>query len=111
MFVKNIVILVFFSTGILGCYDDHGRPIKCITPFENIAYERSVEASNTCGISGPSEYYPNMFSNSIATCDSNTPRLSHGTEYITDSGWRTWWQSDSLMDGVLSVNLTLNFGK
>ena len=40
------------------CYmDDNVTPKRCSPPFHNIAYERPVLASNTCGMNGPETYY------------------------------------------------------
>ena len=40
------------------CYmDDNVTPKRCSPPFHNIAYERPVLDSNTCGMNGPETYY------------------------------------------------------
>lgn len=108
----RILMFLWLPSALLGCYEQNGKPKPCIPKFENIAYELPIEATNTCGTSGPTEYYPRLMSRlPIATCDMSQPDFRHGSELITDRDPRSWWQSDTLMEGVGSVNLTLNFGK
>ena len=38
------------------CYDDQGTPEMCMPPWYDIAFGKTVTASNTCGLSEPQEY-------------------------------------------------------
>lgn len=38
------------------CYDNTGRPIRCVPDFINAAFGKPIIASNTCGTNGPSKY-------------------------------------------------------
>ncbi|XP_061913004.1 laminin subunit gamma-3 [Entelurus aequoreus] len=100
-----------------SCYDAEGAPGRCMPRFENVAFNRSVEASNVCG-SPPEEYCMQTASDrSCHTCDSSDPNLSHGAALLTDfhrNDESTWWQSQSMHFAVQypnSVNLTLRLGK
>lgn len=100
-----------------SCYDEEGAPARCMPKFENVAFNRSVEASNTCG--SPSEEYCTQMgmTRSCHRCDASDPGLSHGASLLTDfhsSEENTWWQSQSMLYGIQhpnSVNLTLHLGK
>lgn len=37
------------------CYDNTGRPIRCVPDFINAAFGKPIIASNTCGMNGPSK--------------------------------------------------------
>lgn len=100
-----------------ACYDEEGAPARCMPKFENVAFNRSVEASNTCG-SPPEEYCMQMgMTRSCHRCDASEPGLNHSAALLTDfhsSEENTWWQSQSMFYGVQypnSVNLTMHLGK
>ena len=38
------------SRGSSHCYDSQGHPQQCIPSFVNAAFNREVDATNTCGI-------------------------------------------------------------
>lgn len=102
------------------CYDDTGRPQRCIPPFENAAFNLLMEATNTCGEEGgPTEYCMqthNDNQNNEKSCE--TCRAGdHSAVFLTDHETNdnaTWWQSTTMLDGVQypsQVNLTLRLGK
>lgn len=99
-----------------NCYDDQGNPKVCLPPFMNPALGKPVEATNTCGQTGPTEFCP-LGQRTCKTCDSTDPRNSHPASFITDSDDyydRTWWQSDTMLEGIrypVVVNLTLDLSK
>lgn len=101
-----------------SCYDDDGTPTRCMPKFENIAFNRTVVASNVCG-SPPEEYCTQTGSVQLycRQCDASDPELSHNASLLTDfhrNDETTWWQSQSMLYGVQhpnSVNLTLHLGK
>ena len=89
---------------------------RCIPPFENAAFRLQVEATNTCGESGPSEFCVQ------AGAFGQTTRQScdicydgqFSARYLTDihrPDNETWWQSDTMLSGDAQVNLTLHLGR
>uniref|UniRef100_A0A8P4KP52 Laminin, gamma 3 n=1 Tax=Dicentrarchus labrax TaxID=13489 RepID=A0A8P4KP52_DICLA len=100
-----------------SCYDEEGAPSRCMPKFENVAFSRTVVASNVCG-SPPEDYCMQTGSTrSCHYCDASDPHLSHNASLLTDFNRNeepTWWQSQSMFYGIQhpnSVNLTLHLGK
>ncbi|XP_069024859.1 laminin subunit gamma-3 [Embiotoca jacksoni] len=100
-----------------SCYDKEGGSSRCMPKFENIAFNRSVLASNECG-SPPEDYCMQTGSTRLCHyCDASDPDLSHSASLLTDfhrNGEPTWWQSQSMYYGIQhpsSVNISLNLGK
>ncbi|XP_058123627.1 laminin subunit gamma-1 [Anopheles ziemanni] len=101
----------------LECVDPYGRPQRCIPEFENAAYQLQVEATNTCGEeqNGTNFCVQTGYSNrkSCDVCE----RGQHSPHYLTDfhdPNRPTWWQSETMFEGVQypnQVNLTLKLGK
>ncbi|XP_025016968.1 laminin subunit gamma-1-like [Tetranychus urticae] len=103
-----------------SCYDEQGKARRCVPPFENAAYLRPVEATNTCG-----EKYPylttycenNISADDMRTCDGKCRRGDHTVQYINDfhdNAAQSWWQSETMYDGIeypKTVNITLHLGK
>ncbi|XP_060916773.1 laminin subunit gamma-3 [Labrus mixtus] len=105
------------QTAMDSCYDEEGSPSRCMPKFENIAFNRTVMASNVCG-SPPEDFCMQTGSTrSCHYCDASDPDLSHHTGLLTDfhrNEEPTWWQSQSMFYGIQhpnSVNLTLHLGK
>lgn len=109
----------------ITCYDHRGRAQRCVPGFVNAAFGRHVEVTNTCGERGPSMYClqtgPSQeytHTRTCSYCDSSNASLAHPSTHLTDfHDIQTWWQSDTMYDGVGNptitpqVNLTLNLGK
>lgn len=100
-----------------SCYDEEGAPSCCMPKFENVAFNRTVVSSNTCG-SPPEEYCMQTGSTrSCHQCNTANSERSHDAPLLTDfhrNEESTWWQSQSMYFGIQhpnSVNLTLHLGK
>ncbi|KAL1516977.1 hypothetical protein ABEB36_000802 [Hypothenemus hampei] len=96
------------------CYDRNNRPQKCMPEFENPAINLQVEVTNTCGSEHPQRYCTQIgISNSKKDCDWCNPG-DHDAKFLTDINNAknlTWWQSETLYEGISQVNLTIRFGK
>lgn len=106
--------------GSSPCWDPRGQPRRCMPVFENAAFGRAVQASNTCG-SPPEDYCLHMGAQHASAlchrCDASDPRRHHNASFLTDFHSQeesTWWQSQSMAFGIQypnSVNITLHLGK
>lgn len=91
------------------CYDESGKPLRCIPDFINAAFGRTVLASSTCGDNGIRYCRTESGSARCHVCDSDNP---HSAEYLTDLNNPsnvTCWTSEPNPTDV--VNLTLSLGK
>ncbi|XP_076658555.1 laminin subunit gamma-1 isoform X1 [Halictus rubicundus] len=97
------------------CYDNTGKPQRCIPPFENAAFNVPMEATNTCGQERPTEFckQTGVQKKSCEICRSG----DHPALFLTDhdnNDNATWWQSETMFEGIeypVQVNLTLHLGK
>uniref|UniRef100_A0ACB8F193 Uncharacterized protein n=1 Tax=Sphaerodactylus townsendi TaxID=933632 RepID=A0ACB8F193_9SAUR len=99
-----------------SCYNAQGLAQRCMPIFENIAFGKQVQVSNTCG-TPPEDYCLQMSTKDSSTschhCDAGNALLHHNASYLTDFHSQeepTWWQSQSMAFGVQhpnSVNITL----
>ncbi|NXU87447.1 LAMC3 protein, partial [Xiphorhynchus elegans] len=106
--------------GSPSCWDPRGQPRRCMPDFENAAFGRAVQATNTCG-SPPEDYCLQMGARHASAlchrCEATDPRLHHNASLLTDFHSQeesTWWQSQSMAFGIQhpnSVNITLHLGK
>uniref|UniRef100_A0A8C8S826 Laminin subunit gamma 3 n=1 Tax=Pelusios castaneus TaxID=367368 RepID=A0A8C8S826_9SAUR len=106
--------------GMDSCYDLQGRAQRCMPTFENTAFGREAQVTNTCG-SLPEDYCLQMGARDATKlchrCDAGDPLLHHNATYLTDFHSQeesTWWQSQSMAFGIQhpsSVNITLHLGK
>lgn len=109
------------SSSSSSCFDRLNRPIRCTPEFVNAAYHAVVDATNTCGKNGPSQYCVQTGAagsnkKTCEVCDANSESQRHPPEFLVDFNdhhEHTWWQSESLFEGKWpkQVNLTLHLGK
>lgn len=97
----------------IPCYDEEKKAQRCIPQFENAAFGLEAEATNTCGQNGPIEYcdITRGYEEACQWCNSSS---QFSTFYMTDSLSDTWWQSETMFEGIQApnhVNLTFHFGK
>lgn len=75
-----------------------------------------MEATNTCGDNGNQEYCIQTGYSNKKSCDNICNAGDHSGEFLTDIHdplAQTWWQSETMFEGVQSpnqVNLTLHLG-
>ncbi|VDK62285.1 unnamed protein product [Onchocerca ochengi] len=102
------------------CYDNAGRPIRCIPDFINAAFGKPVTASSTCGQSGSSRYCSlredamGMMEEVCNICDASSKTRSHPASYLTDLNNlqnMTCWMSEPSIEYPHNVTLTLSLGK
>uniref|UniRef100_A0A8R1TUR8 Netrin-1 n=1 Tax=Onchocerca volvulus TaxID=6282 RepID=A0A8R1TUR8_ONCVO len=102
------------------CYDNAGRPIRCIPDFINAAFGKPVTASSTCGQSGSSRYCSlredamGVMEEVCNICDASSKTRSHPASYLTDLNNlqnMTCWMSEPSIEYPHNVTLTLSLGK
>ncbi|XP_054853247.1 laminin subunit gamma-3 [Eublepharis macularius] len=106
--------------GMDSCYNAQGLAQRCMPIFENAAFGKQVQVSNTCG-TPPEDYCLQMGTRDSSTpchrCDAGEALLHHNATHLTDFHSQeesTWWQSQSMAFGIQhpnSVNITLHLGK
>lgn len=107
------------------CYDIKGVAKRCEPGLVNAAYERRVEVTNECGVRRKTRFCIQTGSigkKECDDCDARQERHRHPARFLTDhndNNTETWWQSETMFDGVQShhnatikqVNLTLYLGR
>lgn len=95
---------------------------RCVPEFGNIAYNIPVEATNTCGMNGRTDFctQTEVGQKYCGSCYApNNPQnlTSYPPLHLTDlnnEGNLTWWQSETMLEGIQhpnQVNLTLHLRK
>jgi netrin 1 len=111
------------------CYDKlTGQAQRCIPNFENVAFDKIVQASSTCGqtpmtycvqSSGLNRNFRSSMGGSAGSycdkCDENVASSVRDSKYLTDAEANnsTCWVSAPIFDPTQTSNLTLqiSFGK
>ena len=110
--LSNLLTIIYFSTVLLAgcvsgrtpCVDEDGVAHRCHPNFENAAFRKQIEVSNTCGMRGPEKYYRQTGRRTSSgtprfICDDSKTSLRHSPEFLTDEeDQNTWWQSQSMWD-------------
>ena len=125
LFLCSILALSLGQTGTQSaCYTKIGVAKTCLTYPKNVALNRGVVATDTCG--SPSEVSCQIGANTdrCRTCDAASPKNSHPAKYMVDlhnptniTWWQstTWWQTNlegrSTLADPPKVNVTLSFKK
>ena len=108
------------------CYDSTtGKAQRCMPKFENVALNKLVKSSSTCG--SPAFNYCtqhpelNSFTQNNSTslkycdrCDSSIPNSIRDTKYLTDteeSNLTCWMSSIINNPKQFNISLTISFGK
>ncbi|KAL7667971.1 hypothetical protein ACOME3_008693 [Neoechinorhynchus agilis] len=81
-----------------------------IPSFHNVALNKPIKASSTCGLHGPVEM---CSSTRCDICDSTIDQLSHPPKYLVDFSHHenTCWRSDFLNTNMTAVNFHLSLEK
>ena len=129
-FLSVIVVVLCLPHTSLGadnsCYDARGRPQKCVPEFVNAAFNLTVDATNTCGLTGPQEFCLQTGVTGVRKscghfCDAGNEQQRHPPSFMTDfnnQNYWTWWQSETMSERrdewlgtrIQPVNLTLHLG-
>lgn len=88
--------------------------VKCIPPFENIAFGKEVVASSTCGAPPSRHCLPRKSENELTNCFICDSRRQYPASYLTDLNNQqneSCWVSQLGIDSPRNVTLTLSLGK
>lgn len=96
-----------------SCYDEYGRPQRCLPEFHNLAYGMRISASHSCG-KPPRKFCKwELRGLSCQVCDSRLPSQTYPVKYLTDLHNQnnvTCWQADPKQSRE-NVTLILSLGK
>jgi hypothetical protein len=96
------------------CYNASGFPQYCKPAFENAAYHKPIEATNTCGDRGPIRFCQIAGQLAQTNC-SVCVKGQHPPTAMNDNDNHTltWWQSETMQQDIQYpnlVNITLRLG-
>ena len=101
------------------CYDEGGKPKRCVPDFINAAFGKEVVASSTCGKT-PRQYCTSntdkdgTIMRNCFVCDETHPKRRHPPSFLTDinnSNNLTCWVSEPFVQFPQNVTLKLSLGK
>lgn len=95
------------------CYDNYGRPQRCLPEFHNLAYGKKINASQTCGRPPRKFCKWELRGYTCDVCDNRFPSKTHSVKYLTDLHNQnnvTCWLADPKQSRQ-NVSLTLSLGK
>ena len=115
----------FAQTGTQSaCYDRNGIAKTCLTYPKNVALNRKVTATDTCGTPSETSCQIGASTDRCRVCDAKVPQSSYPARNMVDfhnpvniTWWQstTWWQSKveglSTLADPPKVNITLSFDK
>ena len=113
--VSSKTVTMFYDQEITSdtCYNRYGRPHRCLPEFKNVAYQRKIKVTHTCGENGPRKFCKTSYEG-CGVCDAKDPTLAHSPSYLTDlnnPSDLTCWQTDPLHNSKQNVTLILSLGK
>lgn len=113
--VSTKTVTMFYDQEITSdsCYNRYGRPHRCLPEFKNIAYQKKIKVTHTCGEKGPRQFCKSGYEG-CGICDASDPDLAHPPAYLTDlnnPSDLTCWQTDPLDVSRENVTLILSLEK
>lgn len=112
-FYRHSFLTVTASYARTDCYDDYGRPQRCLPEFHNLAYGKRIYASHSCG-KPPRKFCKwQLRGHTCHVCDSRIPSQTYPVKYLTDLHNQnnvTCWQADPKQSRE-NVTLILSLGK
>lgn len=112
-FYRQSFSTVTASSAQTDCYDDYGRPQRCLPEFHNLAYGKRIYASHSCG-KPPRKFCKwQLRGHTCHVCDSRVPSKTYPVQYLTDLHNQnnvTCWQADPKQSRE-NITLILSLGK
>ncbi|KAK3718989.1 hypothetical protein QZH41_013141 [Actinostola sp. cb2023] len=95
------------------CHSEYGRAQLCRPDFHDLAYEKNVHVSHTCGFPPRRFCRPNLRGQTCDVCDGRDAMRAHPAKFLTDlhnENNVTCWVADPVQSRE-NVTLTLSLGK
>lgn len=101
------------STKANQCYNVYSRPQLCRPEFHDLAYEKNIQVSYTCGEIPRRFCRPTIHGRVCDICDNRDPRRTHPAKYLTDvhnENNVTSWMADPVQSRD-NITFILSLGK